>query len=440
MSNTPVLSARNIIALGFMTFAMYLGAGNLIFPPFLGFQAGDNFLTGMAGFLLTGVGLPALALVVVAFVQGSDNLTTALPRPLATGFWIMLFIVIGPAFIIPRAITVAYQFTFAPFIGGDGLIAFSAVFCIATVLFALFPGKLVDTLGKWLTPMLLFILTVLAIFAVVYPSGDVKTAVGPYVSGAFAEGLTQGYMTMDALGSIGFGWVIFRAIQSMGINCPKATAKYTFIAAGMYAVAMALVYLALAYIGSTSADLGLDFSNGGEILTVFTEHHFGVFGIALLGLVMVLACLTTAIGVTTAGSEFYSRTFSPVSYRVSVWVTMIIAGLVANVGLDQLLEITLPVVVALHPIAIALLMIAPLRKHLSPLAVLVVVGTALVFGCIDAMHILNSMPEAWNTMFEYNLPLYQYYAGWIVPTVVMLVVGLVMTHLIKKPVLAAVSA
>ncbi len=135
----PRLNARDIAALGFMTFAMYLGAGNLIFPPFLGFQAGEHFLGSMIGFLLTGVGLPAFALVMVALVRGSDNLTAALPRPLATSFWVMVFIVIGPAFVIPRAITVAYQFSLAPFIGDTGLIPFSAAFCMATVLFALFP-------------------------------------------------------------------------------------------------------------------------------------------------------------------------------------------------------------------------------------------------------------------------------------------------------------
>ena len=428
----PRLNTRDIAALGFMTFAMYLGAGNLIFPPFLGFQAGEHFLGSMIGFLLTGVGLPAFALVMVALVRGSDNLTAALPRPLATSFWVMVFIVIGPAFVIPRAITVAYQFSLAPFIGDTGLIPFSAAFCMATVLFALFPGKLVDTLGKWLTPLLLVILSVLAVLAFLYPSGEVMIAQGPYIDGAFAEGLTQGYMTMDALGSIGFGWIIFRAIQSMGISCPKATAKYTVIAAVMYAVAMSVVYLSLAYIGATSADLGTDFTNGGEILTAFTNYHLGLTGIVLLGAVMVLACLTTAIGVTTAGSEFYSTAFSAISYRRSVWGTMILAGLVANVGLEQLLAVTLPAVVALHPIAIALLLVAPVRKVLAPSMVLVTAGTALVFGCIDAVHILGQMPENMGQELEQHLPLYRYYAGWIVPTVSMLLVGLVWSRVMTK--------
>ncbi|MBY8143174.1 branched-chain amino acid transport system II carrier protein [Vibrio fluvialis] len=412
-----MLSARNIAALGFMTFAMYLGAGNLIFPPFLGYQAGGHLFEGMAGFLLAGVGLPAFALVIVALVGGSDNLTSVLPRPIATAFWIMVFIVIGPAFVIPRAITVAYQFGFSPFFGENALVPFSIVFCIVSMLFSLYPGKLIDTLGKWLTPALLAILVVMAVVALLYPSQGISEATGAYVKGAFAEGVTQGYMTMDALGSIGFGWVIFRAIQSMGVSQPKAIAKYTLIAAVMYAVAMALVYIALAYIGATSVGT---FTNGGDILTTFTTQHFGVFGTLLLGAVMVLACLTTVIGVTTAGSEFYSRTFSKVSYRNSVIVTMIIAALVANIGLEQLLAITLPAVVALHPIAIALLFIAPLKRIISMAGVLATVATALVFGGLDALHILGSMPAKFDATLSQHLALYTYYAGWIVPTVIVL--------------------
>lgn len=423
-----MLSARNIAALGFMTFAMYLGAGNLIFPPFLGYQAGENFLSGMSGFLLTGVGLPAMALVIVAIVNGSDKLTAALPKPLATSFWVMVFIVIGPAFVIPRAITVAYQFSFAPIFGDAALIPFTLVFCAVTILFALYPGKLIDNLGKILTPALMAILVIMSVTALIYPAGELTQASGAYVNSAFAEGLTQGYMTMDALGSIGFGWIIFRAIRSMGVDCPKATAKYTLIAALMYAVAMAFVYISLAYIGSTSTYLGSEFTNGGDILTAFTFNHFGAFGSLLLGAVMVLACLTTAIGVTTAGSEFYDNTFSKVSYKGCVVTTMILAGLVANVGLEQLLAITLPAVVALHPVAIALMLMAPVRNKMSQTMIVVTAFTALVFGCLDALHILGKMPELMDQWMSGNMPLYNEFASWIVPSVIMAIVGLVFSR------------
>ncbi|MGP8308695.1 branched-chain amino acid transport system II carrier protein [Vibrio sp. YIC-376] len=423
-----MLSARNIAALGFMTFAMYLGAGNLIFPPFLGYQAGENFLSGMSGFLLTGVGLPAMALVIVAIVNGSDKLTTALPKPLATSFWVMVFIVIGPAFVIPRAITVAYQFSFAPIFGDAALIPFTLVFCAITILFALYPGKLIDNLGKILTPALMAILVIMSVTALLYPAGEITQASGAYVGGAFAEGLIQGYMTMDALGSIGFGWIIFRAIRSMGVDCPKATAKYTLIAALMYAVAMAFVYISLAYIGSTSTYLGSDFTNGGDILTAFTFNHFGAFGSLLLGAVMVLACLTTAIGVTTAGSEFYDNTFSKVNYKGCVATTMVLAGLVANVGLEQLLAITLPAVVALHPVAIALMLMAPVRNKMSQTMIVVTTFTALIFGCLDALHILGNMPELVDQWMSSNMPLYSEFASWIVPSVTMAILGLVFSN------------
>lgn len=409
-----------------MTFAMYLGAGNLIFPPFLGYQAGENFLSGMSGFLLTGVGLPALALVMVAIVNGSDKLTAALPKPLATSFWVMVFIVIGPAFVIPRAITVAYQFSFAPIFGEAALVPFTIAFCVATIWFALYPGKLVDNLGKILTPALMAILIIMSVTALIYPTGELTQASGPYVSGAFAEGLTQ----VHDDGCIGLNWLWldhFPCHPQHGSGLPESNGEIHSNCSLMYAVAMAFVYISLSYIGSTSSYLGSEFSNGGDILTAFTFNHFGAFGSVLLGAVMVLACLTTAIGVTTAGSEFYDNTFSKVNYKSCVVITMVLSGFIANIGLEQLLAITLPAVVALHPVAIALMMMAPVRNKMSQFMLVLTAFTALAFGCVDALHILGYMPEAADQWMSHNMPLYNEFASWIVPSVIMATIGLLFT-------------
>ncbi|MDW2095072.1 branched-chain amino acid transport system II carrier protein, partial [Vibrio sp. 1866] len=203
--------------------------------------------------------------------------------------------------------------------------------------------------------------------------------------------------------------------------------KYTLIAALMYAVAMAFVYISLSYIGSTSSYLGSEFSNGGDILTAFTFNHFGAFGSVLLGAVMVLACLTTAIGVTTAGSEFYDNTFSKVDYKSCVVITMVLSGFIANIGLEQLLAITLPAVVALHPVAIALMMMAPARNKMSQFMLVLTAFTALAFGCVDALHILGYMPEAADQWMSHNMPLYNEFASWIVPSVIMATIGLLFT-------------
>ncbi|AZQ13238.1 branched-chain amino acid transport system II carrier protein [Shewanella khirikhana] len=415
---------RDIAALGFLTFAMYLGAGNLIFPPFLGYQAGDAFWPAMAGFLLTGVGLPAFALVMVALCRGSENLTAHLPNWFAKSFWVLLFIVIGPAFVIPRAITVAYEFTLAP-AGDDALLLpFTLGFCLLSAWFCFHPGRLIDRVGKLLTPMLLILLGVLAALAL-GQTPEIGVATGAYATRPFAEGLTQGYMTMDALGSIGFGWVIFAAIRGFGVNCPKLTSRYTLLAALMYGFAMALVYLALAWLGRGAVG---EFANGGAILTSFTSAHLGTAGSLILALVMLLACLTTVIGVTSAGSEFYEKSFRQVRYRQAVGVSLLVSALVANLGLDTLLTITLPVVVALHPLAIALLLIAPLRRRLSRLAQGLVLATASGFGLIDAGHILGLFGDKALKLLA-HLPLFDSFASWLLPTLAMLGLSVLIARL-----------
>ncbi|WP_372873187.1 branched-chain amino acid transport system II carrier protein [Shewanella sp.] len=416
---------RDIAALGFLTFAMYLGAGNLIFPPFLGYQAGEAFWPAMAGFLLTGVGLPAFALVMVALCRGSDNLTAHLPNWFAKSFWVLLFVVIGPAFVIPRAITVAYEFTLAP-AGNDLLLPFTVGFCLLSAWFCFHPGRLIDRVGKLLTPMLLILLSVLAVLAL-GQTPDIGAATGAYAHRPFAEGLTQGYMTMDALGSIGFGWVIFAAIRGFGVTCPKLTSRYTLLAALMYASAMALVYLALAWLGRGAVG---EFANGGAILTRFTLAHLGTVGSLLLALVMLLACLTTVIGVTSAGSEFYAKSFTKVRYRQAVVVSLLVSALVANLGLDTLLAITLPVVVALHPLAIALLLIAPLRRRLSRLAQGMVLATATGFGVIDAGHILGLFGDKALKLLG-HLPLFDSFASWLLPTLVVLGASVLVAQLLS---------
>ena len=122
------MKISDILALGLMTFAMFLGAGNIIFPPFLGLEAGQHLLPAMGGFLITAVGLPALTLVVFGRLNDSQLLTHPLPTWLATVMWVALLTAVGPAFSMPRAVTVAYEMGIAPFVTGDHLPLFSVLF------------------------------------------------------------------------------------------------------------------------------------------------------------------------------------------------------------------------------------------------------------------------------------------------------------------------
>ena len=97
------LPFKEVIALGFFMFALFLGAGNIIFPPLLGQQAGDSLLSAIIGFLVTGVGLPVLAVFTIARSGGDlDDLSNRVHPAFAKVFPVIIYLTIGPFFGIPR--------------------------------------------------------------------------------------------------------------------------------------------------------------------------------------------------------------------------------------------------------------------------------------------------------------------------------------------------
>lgn len=399
-----------------MTFAMFLGAGNIIFPPFLGLEAGTQYLPAMFGFLLTAVGLPALTLIVLGRLSSSGQLTEALPKPLAISFWVLLFTAIGPAFGMPRAVTVAYEMGIKPFFSGDHLLIFSVLFVGATLLLAFQRGKLVDYIGKVMTPLLVLMLAALALAAIITPLGVLNGPSADYQYKAVTSGLIQGYMTMDAIAAVGFGWVIIKAIKDKGCESPQDIFQATLKVTLVYAVLMSACYLAMAYVGATSASISEGATNGGELLTRYVAEIFGPMGQYLLAGIIIMACLTTTVGLTNACAEYYQQTFRSPFAMTAIIVTTI-TGVVANFGLEKILEISLPAILILCPIAIALVLTAlflpTTKRNLSTYVTIVVIS--LAFGSLDALHILGLLPASLAESLTSYVPLFEAHASWFLP-------------------------
>ncbi|KLV08896.1 branched-chain amino acid transporter [Photobacterium aquae] len=415
------MKTNDILAIGLMTFAMFLGAGNIIFPPFLGLEAGTQLLPAMAGFLITAVGLPALTLIVFGRLSSSNQLTNPLPKWLATLIWVSLLTAVGPAFSMPRAVTVAYEMGIKPFVTDNHLALFSTLFCLLTLLLAFYPGRLVDYIGKIMTPMLILMLFALAITAVINPLAPPSVPRGDFADMALTQGLVQGYMTMDAIAAVGFGWVVIRAINDKGVTAEKTVRRITFKVALIYAFLMSLCYLAMGYVGATSSPIAAGASNGGELLSLYVAHAFGGYGQLLLAAIIIMACLTTTVGLTNACTEYYQQTFN-VPFRRSATIVVVITGLIANVGLDQILALSLPAILILCPVAIALILAAlfyPGDKKFKRTYVATIV-TAFVFGSLDAISILDKMPPSLNETFNQWLPLYSAHASWLLPCCIVL--------------------
>lgn len=408
---------------------MFLGAGNIIFPPFLGLEAGTQFFPAMLGFLLTAVGLPALTLIVLGRLSDSGQLTQALPKPLAIAFWVLLFIAIGPAFGMPRAVTVAYEMGIKPFFSGDHLMLFSALFVGATLLLAFQRGKLVDYIGKVMTPLLVLMLAALALAAIITPLGVLGDPSASYQNKAITSGLIQGYMTMDAIAAVGFGWVIIKAIRDKGCESPKDVFQATLKVTLIYALLMSACYLAMAYVGATSTSIAEGATNGGELLTRYVAEIFGSLGQYLLAGIIIMACLTTTVGLTNACAEYSQQTFRTPFAMTAIIVTAM-TGVVANFGLEQILAISLPAILILCPVAIALVLAAwflPTTKH-NTISYVSVVMISVVFGGLDALHILGLLSDSLSASLTHYIPLFSAHASWFLPVVITVFISLLLNR------------
>ncbi|EJL6395383.1 branched-chain amino acid transport system II carrier protein [Vibrio navarrensis] len=410
------LKFSDILAVGFMLFAFFLGAGNIIFPPLAGQLAGDNLMPAMFGFLLTAVGLPLITIIAIAVAGGTwEHLTKDLPKQAAMLMAVLIFIIIGPAFAAPRTGLVAYEMAIKPFFAEAAqshLTIFSVLFFAVAIFFSWSQGKLIDVIGKVLTPALFVGLIVLAVAVFVDPQGTFIAAQGEYLTQPLTKGFLEGYNTMDTFGSLMFGMLIVDALRNRGITERSATTRYLILAGVIAAAGLAFVYVSLFYLGATSASVAAGADNGGVVLSLYVQALFGPYGQIVLSVIVLLACLTTAIGLISACSDYFSS-LTPLSYKAWVVINGVACAVVANVGLAQLISLSVPVLFALYPVAIALVALTFVRKKLpNPrVAYRVVILVSLLFALIDAAKVAGVDVSAFKV-----LPLFEVGMGWLLPT------------------------
>ena len=434
------------LALGFMTFALFLGAGNIIFPPSAGMAAGDQLWLAALGFLLTAVGLPLLTVVALARVGGGmPALTAPLGRAAGVALAVAVYLAIGPLFATPRTAVVSFEIGIAPFVGDVGwaLPLYSLLFFAVVLLLVLMPGRLIDTVGKLITPVLIGALLLLGGSAFLQPQVEFAAASQRYAEAPLLTGFIDGYQTMDALGALVFGIVIATAIRARGVSEPAQVTRYSIIAVLIAALGLALVYLSLFYLGASSHEIAAQASNGGQILTRYVHQSFGVWGGLLLALVIILACLTTAVGLMTACGEFFSELLG-VSYRLLVCLFVGFSLLVSNIGLEQLIRFSVPVLVGLYPLAIVLVMLSLAdRCWRDPARVLrPVMGVTLLVVLVDGLQAaglagwLQAGEQAWlvrcGELLDSGyaaMPLSGFGLAWLLPALLTLLLAVVADRL-----------
>ncbi|MDS9471805.1 branched-chain amino acid transport system II carrier protein [Sporosarcina pasteurii] len=432
------LSSSSYLVIGVMLFALFFGAGNLIFPAQLGQNAGTNLWPAIFGFLITGVGLPFLGILAMGY-SGSRNLQELASRihPLyAVIFTSLLYLTIGPFFAAPRTGAVAFDIAIMPFVG-DGnaqiaLLIFTLVFFGITLWLSLNPAKIVDRVGKVLSPGIIILLIALLAMVVIKPMGAIESPQDSYSTGAFVTGFTEGYNTMDALASLVFGIIVINAIRSMGVTSKRgilaATAKTGVVATAF----LAIIYVGIGYLGATSTERFGLFDTGGPVLSQASTYYFGTFGLVLLGVVIILACLTTAIGLMTACGEYFHTLMPKVSYKMFVVIFTTFCFVVANFGLSNIITYSIPLLMFIYPLAIVLILLTFTSSLFNHSRIVYVAATTVAFmiSTIDGFktfcEIIGIEYFEWLApivkFYEQSLPFYNDGLGWLLPVVTTMVV------------------
>ena len=422
------MKKSTLFPLAFTIFALFFGAGNLLFPPQLGALAGENLVPAMIGFVMTGVGLPLLALFAVARVGGgSDQIARYIPKRLALILTGLMYVAIGPFFGIPRTAAVTYEMGLVPFLSEPSTLTLaisSTIFFGATFFLTLRAQRLIEVIGRIITPVLLFLLAAIGITNFVAPLGTPVAPAEGYETwlGALGQGFQQGYLTMDVFGALVFGAIVLVTLKASGMTEAKEASAFLRSAGIIAVTCLMLVYISLASIGANmTGQTGT--TDGASLLQTFAGSSFGQVGMVALGLAVFLACLTTAVGLITEFSRFISNTFRSLQYTPVVIATTLFGYVISLVGLGTLIEIAVPLLTLLYPVMIALVLVAVTERiQRNPrLAMKATIYTAIVFSIVETV---NGMWPSALTSWITVLPMAEIGLGWAVPTLLVYVITL----------------
>lgn len=425
-----MFSTKDMLVLGMMVFALFLGAGNIIFPPMAGYHSGTDWFSASLGFIVTGVVLPFLTLITVAVKGRGERLSVDLPRWVSVTFWVALYLILGSTFAMPRVTNTAYELGFLPlgFVEKSTAshLIFAFVFNFVSMFFMLKQGTMISAIGKFMTPALLFLLVAVGIAVVRTPLSPINEPINQYVDFAFFSGIVDGYQTMDVLSAMAFGGIVARALASRGITSPQDVVIIT-IKAGLIAVGLlAALYICLFYLGATSDAVSQTATNGGQIFSRYVDALYGALGTWLMCGIVLLASMTTFVGVTSACADFFA-TFNPrLDYRFWVVVSTLLTTIVSTFGLDTLLRVTIPVLLLIYPTTVALVFLQFARRKMrNPRFTYgFTVAVLVVMSAFDTLNNIGLLSENVLAVLH-RMPLFKEGIGWLLPGVIAFIISFV---------------
>lgn len=422
---------RDLLVVSFALFSMFLGAGNIIFPPYMGAMAGTDWIIACLGFVLTGTGLPMLGIIAVAKAGGSAQKFCERVSPVfATVLTTIILTFIGPLFAIPRTAATAVELAVLPFMPDSLdphtiLVVGTLIFFLICLYFILSPNSVMDRLGAYLTPMLLLFLAIIIGIGIFKPLGQ-PSAPAPdrMTSGVFHYGFSTGYQTMDALASIVFGGTVAMTLRQKGYE-GKTSESLMRKVATLAGLGTMIVYVGFAWIGASGSSFLQEIPDRTTLTVTAIKTLSGNFGQILLALIIFLACLTTAVGCLLTAGDYFTKLFkNRFSYQTTAITLTILSYLVSIMGVEGIINLSTPLLEIIYPVVIVLIGLNLLGKKLIPYDEVFIFGVvaALPFGLVQALKFITvTKPTAEEILV--HVPLGPEGFAFLIPALLGCVVG-----------------
>ncbi len=411
------------IVVGFALFAMFFGAGNVVFPPYIGMHAGEQWANGFLFYFIADIGLALVAMFAILHAGGADNITGRIGHVASKVLMCAVILCIGPMVAIPRTAATTLEMSVTPFFSGMSPVVFSIIFFAVILLLSIKQSAVIDIVGKILTPALLIGLLVLIVKGFVSPIGDIVDT-GVSASEVTVNGIKSGYQTMDVLAAMAFGIIILSSADEKGYTDSKSAAKMIGIAAALSGVLLLIVYFGLTYLGATASTVfPTDISRANLVIGI-VELLLGKAGLIIFAIVIALACITTAVALVSSAASFFAKLANDkISYSVFVVVICVSSAVISNLGLDMIIAIATPVLDIVYPPMLVLILLSWFGDKLHKS-----VYVSSVAGSLIASVLATAELYGMNIPVIDSLPLASLGLGWLTPAAVF---GLV-AYLVSK--------
>ncbi|HIT72926.1 MAG TPA: branched-chain amino acid transport system II carrier protein [Candidatus Fimicola cottocaccae] len=414
---------KDILIIGFALFSMYFGAGNVIFPPFLGLQAGAEWISAFISYYIADIGLALLAIFAMlrckSDIEGVIGRIGKLPSTILSS---AIVLCIGPLLAIPRTAATVHEMTIMPIFGNVNVVITSVLFFLLILILCINESSVIDIVGKFLTPALIAGLVILIVKGIIDPIGNISPE--PKITYIISEGISSGYQTMDVLASLIFGVIVLKSVKERGYTTEKKQFLVTGASGIVAGIGLFVIYGGLTYLGATSSELFTGRISRSELVINIVKMLFGNFGTIIFAIVVALACITTAAAlVSSTGVFFNDITKGKLPYKGIVIFVCIFSAVTANLGLDYIIAVASPILSIIYPSAITLIVLTIFGERIKNDNVFKFAALGALISSIMEILMVNNIA----CHFMMKMPFASIGFSWVIPTIIFGIIG----HFVK---------